>query len=265
MPSWGYGVSVWGPNDEMSFQIGVVNLAVVLLALFLARRSKLWFWSVLVFGAAVFLMNSRSGFLWEKIPWLSYFQFPWRFLLLTTLVTPILFSLLKRKWLKIGLLIFAFILTINYFRPERVFPERNDESFLRRYVANDSWEYAQNTEEYLRLPVGVEKRPTSLVGSKVTAERGKLQFEQKSMVSYAGTIQLNEPGVVYLRQYYFPGWQAALDGKKTEIRTIKPWGIMAIDLPAGGHTFDFWWGRTPVRMAAEMVSLLSLVGLLFLW
>ena len=41
-PSWGYGISVWGPNDGMSFQIGVINLLTVLisLAVFLQYFSK---------------------------------------------------------------------------------------------------------------------------------------------------------------------------------------------------------------------------------
>lgn len=31
IPFWGYGASVWGPNDQMSFQIGIINILVIVL------------------------------------------------------------------------------------------------------------------------------------------------------------------------------------------------------------------------------------------
>ena len=33
IPGWGYGSSVWGPGDEISFQIGIVNLIIAFIAI----------------------------------------------------------------------------------------------------------------------------------------------------------------------------------------------------------------------------------------
>src|ERR1051326_862409 len=90
----------------MSFFIGIVNWLA-----FLVGIPSLWIWRkklnylekiFLVWGygvflLAIFMMNFRSTFLWKILPELPYFQFPWRFLILTTFVTP-LFLITLDNW-----------------------------------------------------------------------------------------------------------------------------------------------------------------------
>lgn len=42
IPSWGYGASLWGPNDGMSFQLGIVNILAVVVSfiVFLVAKRK---------------------------------------------------------------------------------------------------------------------------------------------------------------------------------------------------------------------------------
>lgn len=95
---WGFGESVRGPNDTISFQIGNVALVLSVLSIFLvlprftlrSKRTACALWAFLIVPGSVFLMTQWSGVLWRTIPLLPYFQFPYRFLALATLGTAIL-------------------------------------------------------------------------------------------------------------------------------------------------------------------------------
>lgn len=95
---WGYGVSARGANDTVGFQIG--NAALMLAAIFIiAVFPRLW-WntkqrSVSIFCLAVlpvsiFMMTRYSTFLWDSLPLIKYFQFPYRFLALASLSSALL-------------------------------------------------------------------------------------------------------------------------------------------------------------------------------
>jgi hypothetical protein len=94
-PRWGFGISVAGPNDGMSFQLGVVP---VLLAIFSiiamiknpnhTRRYWLFFGALVLIVAGLMLGPSLS--IWKILPILSFIQFPWRLLAFTTVGLAVL-------------------------------------------------------------------------------------------------------------------------------------------------------------------------------
>ncbi|HSJ55558.1 MAG TPA: hypothetical protein VLC95_00150 [Anaerolineae bacterium] len=94
-PRWGFGASVPGPNDEVSFQLGIVPAVLSLLAvagLFRAgarRHLGHGAWRLALFFAAlaaavVLLMLGISAPVWDVLPLVRLAQFPWRLLTLTT-------------------------------------------------------------------------------------------------------------------------------------------------------------------------------------
>jgi uncharacterized membrane protein len=96
-PDWGFGASVPGPGDGMSFQVGAVQWGVIAIAawcsLSAALRRRLtpndWdlvFW-LGVIAFALFMTTAASLPLWRATPHLSYLQFPWRFLMLVAVAS----------------------------------------------------------------------------------------------------------------------------------------------------------------------------------
>jgi hypothetical protein len=93
-PRWGFGASVPGPDDNVSFQLGVVPVVLSLLALapLVSRRARAGlsrqavrltaFFAALT-AVVVFLMLGISAPLWEVLPLVRLAQFPWRLLALT--------------------------------------------------------------------------------------------------------------------------------------------------------------------------------------
>ena len=167
-PYFGYGASVPGPYDGMSFFLGAVNIILIVFAfIFFRRLNKILAWALVVIGVSVFMMNYRSTFVWNLVPLLPYFQFPWRFLSLTTFATSILVIIFdKIKFGRaIGIIIIIAAIALNFidFKPQD-FLGRTDAYYINRYIPypTASAEYLMTGEEYLRLPIATQVRPNKI-------------------------------------------------------------------------------------------------------
>lgn len=252
-PYFGYGASVPGSYDGMSFFLGTLNLVLVVIGtyVFLKKRTPILGWALTTFFISIFLMNHRSTFLWKNVPFMPYFQFPWRFLSLTTFIAPILFIALdKIKYSRHIALIMVFgaiIFNFSYFRPSE-FLGRQDDYYINRYipVPKASEEYLQTLEEYLRLPKDTLERPRTVsphIGLNTTF-----------------TLDNKEPFQFEYFKYNFPGWEAKIDGKKTNIRSGIPYGHVVFDVPVGKHDIRVTFKETPFRKTLDLISLLSILA-----
>ncbi|MDD5567428.1 MAG: 6-pyruvoyl-tetrahydropterin synthase-related protein [Patescibacteria group bacterium] len=119
------------------FLIGLTGLVLIALALYTLLEAKgrrheygrrIWFW-LAIFTVAVFMSSYSSCFIWEGIPFLRYFQFPWRWLALASLTTAVLGGAIVlyhksiHKYsapiiLSLGLIILTLIINSSYAYPE---------------------------------------------------------------------------------------------------------------------------------------------------
>lgn len=127
---WGYGASVWGPNDGLSLAIGYLQWIVpILIFAILVFKKEIFkykeFLILLILGwLYIFLTHNKSTIIWEHLPFLSYIQFPWRFLemvvfcfsLASGLIT-ILFNKIK-VWICILIYTLLIVLNAPFFRPD---------------------------------------------------------------------------------------------------------------------------------------------------
>ncbi|MFN2508996.1 MAG: hypothetical protein ABR589_09510, partial [Chthoniobacterales bacterium] len=84
---------------------------------------------------------------------------------------------------------------------------------------------------------------------------------------YQATISMREEGKVSLHQFWFPGWNATVDGRPAELAAAGKPAIVSCDVPAGEHVLEFNYTSLPQRRPAGLVSLGSLavaVGLVVL-
>ncbi len=92
-PSWGFGSSMPGASDRMSFQAGWVHLMLLAAAAGAAVRVRavrpVVFPCCAVALAGLFLMLPLSRGLWAVIPALQNVQFPWRALMLVGIATSL--------------------------------------------------------------------------------------------------------------------------------------------------------------------------------
>ena len=94
-PAWGFGYSVAGPDDGMSFQLGLAPLLLAVGGMGFglqreARRRSLLIFFLLTAIVTAGLMLAPAAMIWQWLPLGNLIQFPWRFLALTALALAIM-------------------------------------------------------------------------------------------------------------------------------------------------------------------------------
>jgi len=265
-----------GPYDGMSFFIGEVNLVIIGIALIfiLFKFSKLTnilkkivIWSLVLIFSSVVMMNFRSTWLWERIPLIAYFQFPWRFLTLITFSSSLLVVVISKiKYSKVlAVLIIILSLAINYnrFRPHD-FLARDDSYFINRYipVPAPSSEYMTLEEEYLRLPKATMVRPKQ-VYPRVYPIDGIKNLNLENSLDAKFVTENNKSTIFNYNKYFFPGWQGIIDGKKITLSAGEPYGQIEFTVPKGKHDIVIQYRETTTKRILDYLSLMTIVGCVF--
>jgi hypothetical protein len=280
-PYWGYGASVPGNYDTMSFYMGMTGLVVMIfgMVLFLLKRNsfsreeKVFIsWSIFVVLISIFMMNFRSAWFWRNLPLLPYFQFPWRFLAMITLFSPFFLIVFHKfsnnkiiKMVPFSVIFFSLFLNFNYFKTSE-YLGRMDEYYINRYipVPAASEAYLKTSEEYLRLPKESEKRPEKNYPRAYTINDSvMLDIEEINALNAKIMTSSDIDFVLNYNKYNYPGWRVKVDGKQVEIISGKPYGQVSFLVPSGKHTVEVKYNESPLRLFFNLVSLVSVSGIIY--
>lgn len=278
-PYWGYGASVPGNYDTMSFYMGMTGIVLVGvgLVLFLIKNKVfnkdekvLIGWAIFIILVSVFMMNFRSAFVWRTIPLLPYFQFPWRFLAMFTLVSPLFILVLSKfKWMRVAsylVMFFAIFLNFNYFKTSE-YLGRLDDYYINRYIPlpSASPEYLKTSEEYLRLPKENEERPSKVYPRAYTINTSvDLKIEEVNALDSIITSESEIDFVLNYAKYNYPGWEVKVDGKNVPIISGKPFGQISFLVPSGKHVIEVKYKESQMRLVFNLVSLVSFGAIIYL-
>ncbi|HSD98491.1 MAG TPA: 6-pyruvoyl-tetrahydropterin synthase-related protein [Patescibacteria group bacterium] len=296
---WGYGGSVAGCVDGLSFQIGKIQAIVgaggILLSIFYItkKRQKIVLLVSVLFLCSIFLTLPFSQVFWNIAKPFWYIQFPWRYLLFVAVFSAFLGGALVacikqkfgRKIAIITCLILSFLAIYqvrNYFQPlsYRYVLDKQLTSLvdIQWRVSRMSYEYVpkevatrlslnKTTElaiDYSQIPL--EKSFTALTDNMQVKELENLSQLKKYSVNVYNTKTLSE-GILQINTYNFPGWEVWVDGQKSTHFIKNKLDLIDIALPEGQHTVVVELMNTPVRAVANIVTGVSLIALLgaILW
>lgn len=273
---WGFGGSIWGENDSMSFQVGkihtVVALASLPISILLWRRDRfkglVLLFLVAVFFGYAFLIHSKSNFIWEKITVLQTLQFPWRILSVVifagSLAVGGLFVYSKkpiRVFLALLIIISAFVLYQPYFKIEKAVPLTDQEK-----LSGALWDLQRNAGIFDYLPKAAKYPPpgAALETAEVSSgsatisdfKRGTNWLEFKSSSSESATLKL--PIID------FPKWKVFVDNKEINFNNENEFGQPTFEISPGDHYIFAKLYNTPVRILSNIVSLVSFIALIII-
>lgn len=266
---WGYGASVWGPGDNLSFSIGQIHWAISVLILILVlvtKKIKENLNLLVLIGIGwftLFLIHQRSAFIWEIVGPLQFLQFPWRFLSIAVfsfaLASGAIVLFLKNKLAKILItiaVIFVAIFTnITFFREDRWLPISDEHYFSGGFwdeqiasAVNDFW------------PIYGKKIPNERAKDKVVflEGQGEIQSFEKTSNQVKAKVIAETPAKVQLAAVYFPGWTGFLDSKKVEVAPVGELSLITLEIPKGEHQVLLKFGNTPVRAIGNAFTLAGL-------
>lgn len=257
IPSWGTGFSGTADiGNKMSFQIGIAPIIAILGGLGTAKRNKLFIYFFVLFLTSVFMMLPVSGGVWETIKPLQFIQYPWRLLSFlvpfTAYATGYWVSRMKRPWIGAFFALFAMVVAGSYTRPVMYGP-RNEAYYLSRPNFIDGTSSMGNS--FSTIWTGWKAvRPAS----SIDVESGKLVGKGTwKYLNKEFTVSMTQSGDVSVNTLYFPGWTAAVNGRVVPIDYQKE-GIIRFPVPEGTHVVRVYFTETPVRKAADIMSLVSL-------
>ena len=221
---------------------------------------------------------------WESLPPLRYVQFPWRFLGLAALPLAWLAGAgvaavgdRRQTWAASGALALLLIGALPALYPPPWTPLQADFSPYEMITQLELEGVALGTtanREYTPVWVEVAPHESGQVLSSYESGGPVDRFERQSLPEGASVslvssdatgdtfeIDSPQPFRATIRRFYFPGWQARLDGQPAEITPSDPHGFISLPLPAGEHRLELRFGSTPPRAVGTVLSLLSLLAL----
>lgn len=293
---WDYGFSLPGLNDSMSFQIGLAHilatfLAVMFLLLVLLKKfgkpAKLLYslitvpqkqdiaLSVLFFVTLIltifFTLETKTTFyFWKFFKPIQFIDIPWRYLGITAISTAFLAGFVikvsQSRVMLLFLIIAVLVANRNHLRI-------NQQKFLSDdYVINYQGSATQFNEftPNTRNSIG----STQDFVSRIESIKGNIKIydllQKSNQVSFK--TQSETPARIQVNLIKFKGWQILQDGQKftndlslvdnsyrfTYRPNVDTSGLYDIIVPAGSHQFLFKYQETPLRTAANIISIVSL-------
>ncbi len=280
---WGYGASVWGEEDRMSFQLGYLHwiLPTLLLIYVLWKYYKdrkidnttiVTSFFVMSGWFALFMAHNKSTPLWVVFnDVLKFVQFPWRFLTLAIfsfsavagsfVLLPFFRQEKVKNWSVLILIIILIIFNVEFFRPEKMGPLTDQEKY-----SDFAWDLQQTSGIYDYLPVTAQTAPKSPQKTIAEVSEGDIELSNMSQTSnkaYVVAEVKTDNAILQINILQYPGWEVYVDGARVETFVGEdPWGRIHIKLSKGKHEISARFVDTPVRKYSNMISMISWVGLL---
>ena len=278
------------PSYPFSLGLAQVGLAVVgLVGIWRLREKRQWAttgFALLGLVGSIFMMLPASLPVWEQFPLLAFVQHPFRLLGPAALALAILAGLAVAAWperWRLGVtltgisLIFLTSLPLLYPRYQEPF------SATPTLLDMFAYEHATGTigttsfGEY--LPIWVKQTPDqspleSMYQAGATIERldraylpagAKIETASYSFNQADLLITSPQPYQAVFHTFYFPGWTALADNQPAPIAPVTERGLIGVTMPAGQHRLQLDFTETPLRWAADVVSLASLVIIVILF
>jgi len=278
---WGYGSSGF-PNEKLNLSLGVVQwilglIVAPVLALINLKKNKKN--SFLLLGISmvalfsIFMIHMKSSFIWARLPFLWYLQFPWRFLavsiFLLCLAGGVTVHLMSKGKYILGTLAIsiALALSIGFYVPKDWLAISDSEKF-----SGVSWQKQLTISIFDYLPI-YAKLPPIVAAPEVPEVLGGLaQFSdyKKGSDFHTGNIVVSSDAVIRLPLFDFPGMEVKINGKV--IKHINNdcrgeefcLGLITFNLPVGEYLIETELKDTPVRRIGNYLTIAGFTAIIWL-
>ena len=278
---WCYGFDFAGTtSDAMSFQLGLTQIGVFVMAIYLAAKKKslpaIFFTSLTVLVTAIMTETPWSVGLWKTVPVMkNIIDFPWRFIGVTTLTFSFLAAFVVsqvryKKVVAVVCILAVLVFNRNHLRVNETasFPDKDFINYTGASTAT-SGEFT---------PRWHNDRDFFIPEKKVEVLRGNTDISNIIYNSFGVSFLAtgSEAAKIRINRLYFPQTDIFLNGSqlekdkqyritgRTSFEKLDDSGLIQVDfLPPGGK-YQLKFSETPLRKIGNVISLGSLVLLLFL-
>lgn len=272
---WDYWYSMPGIEDGMSFQLGLAQLtlaALSTLVIVFKRPTSANLYLLLAYWFSLFLMTARSTIVWENISILRSIQFPWRFLFMPAVLTPLLaiealkiIKLPKLRYILMSLLLVLALFNVrNYRNPMKFFDNTEYTDLYRLYFNKTSTTFRTEILPKWGTPAERYKSDEVLINS------GNMTLDALTFTPLSLDLTINNKpdasvAKVTVLRNYFPSWHIVMDGKQKITLSPTAEGMMSFEPELGVHNYQIKVGSTTLETYANLISFIGLIILGILW
>lgn len=266
-------VSPWnyGGGNEFTKEIGLPQWlgaasAIIVFIRIKSHRLK-WFigGSLVSIVLSLWLMTDSAGFVWDKVTLLQKFQFPWRFLTIPVIASPILSAIVltyipKRFHLFIVFCLLSIIAITTA-------PMWRAKEYVVKPEQFYSGIYNGTTDTGESSPIWsirfMEHRPKAVY--ETIEGEAMIVPGFRNSTRHEFTVSAKTDARIVDNTLYFPGWSVLVDDQKIPVEFQDPTyrGLMTFLVSAGEHRIVVDFGETKLRKMANVLSLGGLIILIF--
>ena len=251
---WGFGTEV-AKTGALSPQIGPIFILLALASIFVASKKLRWFFvfSWILLLISVFFSLNISSFIWDKVLFLKKFEFPWRFSALASFAVAMLSAFVFSKKNARLLIILLFITSIPFIKTAGSDTQSDD--YYLSYSSSTEFG-AASTIWSAGDPFGAPKEPVQII-----AGTGIVSNVEMSSTLHQFNVTADNDVTVLDNTLYFPGWKATIDNQKIpiEFQDANYRGLITFPVSQGLHKVEVRFSESPIRMIANVISVISLV------
>lgn len=270
---WGFGGSVAGCLDGLSFKLGKLNILLSIFAFlftaYVAKRKKVSSIPIVIFSicllfASLFFTLDYSKLIWEMIPGMNFIQYPWRFINFIGLSLSILagstiyFIRTKSAIFQIALVILIIVTTIV--TNQKLFQPQKYNYFNDLYYQNEKYvkfTVSKISDEYLPasfvVPLAFSELPESKAVLKDSSGSIFVLEDRPSLLRFDYKSDSN--GIIHVNKSYFPAWEARDRGKVVSIESSKN-GIN-IPVSKGQGQIVLRFVQTPIENLGNFITIIA--------
>ncbi len=284
-----------GHETSSPFSMGlaqaILAVAGTLALIFRMLRERAWWRDGFLLGGlalSTLMITPLSDPVWAHVPFLPLAQFPWRFLSIQALFCAAAMGALitfvpqhsfgtslkpAPALVSLGLGVLLAVAALGSLRPDFILLTDSDITPQRLQWYESFSGNIGTTIRYEYLPVWATPRPYAsdvLLGrdahAKFLVGLGSARRVEAGAASQTWAFDVeSESARVALPLLYWPGWRATVDGLRVELTPLEGLGYVQLEVPQGEHIVRLWLGRTPIRLASEIASLVALIVALAVW
>jgi uncharacterized membrane protein len=271
--TWGFGSSVDGLADGMSFQLGLVQWLAIIAAIGVVAFKLRWrrgdapaadlvCW-LIVAGLALLLTTSASAPVWDAVAPMAFVQYPWRFLILAAVAAAILLAqllaMVRLPRLRAALVLCTIVMQVQLshtrLQPSGYIPQ------VEINIDRPDWPSTSSVSQHAFIEKAYFPRSANR-NAPPRLERWNLTPEAayaRETIAKGHELELEvtawEPTELTINTQVFPGWKVWLDGRPMRLPAN---GYLNLALPEGPHHVRAEFTNTRVRTVANTITLLSL-------
>lgn len=291
---WGYGGSIKGCEDGLSFMLGkpqiifgILGFLIFLLEVIFIKtkkyKNRLIIFFIVFFSLSAIFMTTNSAIFVNKIflPILSLFQFPWRFLSFGLFGLAFLAAASKvpknfKKIASIGFVALAIVVVIynsKFFTKHNLTLNKFNQDILNPVYINRAVAY--KVSEYLPSPVDYkkwlllepkqnnsEKRDSTLEDNRFIhgLDQGKVNIQQETPFFKQAVVNSKK---VIINVSYLPYWKITVNDKNIIPDKLDYLGRPILDLKEPS-VITVKYEQTLVEKVGNFVSIITLLLLLLI-